>query len=121
MFQEFKNKATEEQKAAFNDDNPVLKEVYKEFNKTLQAIVNGYSVHKAMLSSSNKECDHAAAEKADIIMKKAFDDICEYLIQFRQRVRSEVESNITDIRDVNANSTNQFLLKIHTHFNIPIN
>lgn len=121
LFLEFLNNGTLEQKAAYNDDSPIGREVHKEFNKTLQAIVNGYSVHKAMLSSSNEECDHTAAEKADVIMKKAFDDICEYLIQFRQRVRSEVKSDITDIRDVNTNSTNRFLLKIRTHFNIPIN
>lgn len=121
LFLEFLNNGTPEQKAAYNDESPIGREVHKEFNKTLQAIVNGYSVHKSMLSSSNEECDHTADEKADVIMKKAFDDICEYLIQFRQRVRSEVKSDITDIRDVNTYSTNQFLLKIDTHFNIPIN
>lgn len=113
LFQEFLNKANPEQTAAIHDDSPILIEIHKAFNKTLQTVVNGFAAQKSMLSSSDKECDRKANEKADIIMKKAFDEICEYLIQFRHRVRAEVDSAITDIREVNKSIEPMNILKIN--------
>lgn len=100
LFEQFLNAGKPEQIAAYRDDNPILKEILKVFNKTIQTQVNGYAVHKSMLTSSDNECDRKALEKADAIMKKAFDGTTECLIQFRHRVRTEVSSSIMDIREV---------------------
>lgn len=102
MFEEYLNAGKPEQIAAYRDDNPILKEVLKEFNKTMQTQINGYAVHKAMLISKAKDCDSKAIDRANAIMKKAFDDTVECLIVFRGRVRSEVKPDITDIREVNS-------------------
>lgn len=100
LFEKYLNAGKPEQTAAYFDENPILKLVLKEFNKTVQTQVNGYAVHKSMLISPDKECDRIAEEKADKIMQKTFDDTVECLIQFRQRVRSEVQPELTDIREV---------------------
>lgn len=100
LFEEFLNSGKPDQISAYRDDNPILKEVLKVFNKTIQTQVNGYAVHKAFLTSNDKDCDRKAIEKADMIMKKAFDDTTECLIEFRHKVRSEVSSDILDIREV---------------------
>lgn len=102
LFEEYLNAGKPEQITAYRDDNPILREVLKEFNKTMQTQVNGYAVHKAMLISDDENCDRKAVDRANLIMQKAFDDTVECLIQFRQRVRSEIKSNITDIREVNS-------------------
>lgn len=101
LFEQYLNAGKPEQTVAYRDDNPILKEVLKEFNKTMQTQVNGYAVHKAMLISDEKNCDRKAIDKANLIMQKAFDDTVECLIQFRQRVRFEIEPQITNIREVN--------------------
>lgn len=94
------NNGNPEQIAAYRDDNPVLIEVLKVFNKTIQTQVRGYMAHKAMLVSNDTVCDRNASEKADSIMQRAFDDTTECLIAFRQRVRSEVNPSIKNIREV---------------------
>lgn len=103
LFEQFLNAGKPEQIVAYRDDNPILKEVLKVFNKTIQTQVNGYAAHKSMLISSDKECDSKAIEKAKTIMDKQFDGTTECLITFRHRVRAEVSSSITDIRDVTTN------------------
>lgn len=108
LFQQYLNAGRPEQIAAYRDDNPVLKEVLKVYNQTVQTQVNGYAVHKSMLTSNDTECDRKAVEKANAIMQKAFDDTTECLIRFRHRVRSEVEPNIKSIKEV----TIQDLLRI---------
>lgn len=100
LFEEFLYAGKPEQIAAYRDDNPILKEVLKVFNKTIQTQVNGYAVHKSFLTSDDIECDRKAIVNADKIMKKAFDDTTECLIVFRHKVRSEVSSDIMDIREV---------------------
>lgn len=62
--------------------------------------VTGYLVHKAMLSSPNMKCDVIAIEKADKIIAEAFDETVDCMAQFRQRVRTEVQSDVTNIGDV---------------------
>lgn len=104
LFEKYLNAGKPDQTAAYCDDNPILREILKHFNKTVQTQVNGYAVHKAMLISSDQNCDVKAMEKADSVMQKAFDDTVECLIQFRQRIRSEVKSDVTDIREVKRNS-----------------
>lgn len=102
------NNGRPEQITAYRDDNPVLMEVLKVFNKTIETQVLGYSAHKAMLVSNDTECDRSAIEKADAIMQHAFDDTTECLISFRQRVRAEVNPSIKNIREVKKqeNKTN---------------
>lgn len=100
------NNGKPEQIAAYRDDNPILMEVLKVFNKTVQTQVRGYMAHKAMLISNDTECDRNASEKADGIMQRAFDDTTECLITFRQRVRSEVNSSIKNIREVKKSKIN---------------
>lgn len=100
LFEEYLNAGKPEQTFAYRDDNPILREVLKEFNKTMQTQVNGYAVHKSMLISDEKDCDRKAIDRANSIMQKAFDDTVDCLIQFRQRVRSEIKPNITNIREV---------------------
>lgn len=100
LFEEYLNIGKPEQMAAYRDDNPILKEVLKVFNKTIQTYINGLVAQKSMLNSNDKECDRKAIEKANDIMKKAFDGTTECLIIFRQRIRAEVNSTITDIREV---------------------
>lgn len=100
LFQQYLNAGKPEQITAYRDDNPVLKEVLKVYNQTVQTQVNGYAVHKSMLTSNDAECDRKAVENADAIMQKAFDDTTECLIHFRLRVRSEVKPDIKNIRDV---------------------
>lgn len=100
LFEEYLNAGKPEQTAAYRDDNPILREVLKEFNKTMQTQVNGYAVHKSMLISDQKDCDSKAVDRANSIMQKAFDDTVECLIQFRHRVRAEVKADITSIKDV---------------------
>lgn len=102
FFEKYLETGTEEQKAVYQDKNPVLKEVQKVFNTTLLTEINGYLVHKSMLSSPDQECDRKYAEKADEILRGAFDRTVECLTQFRQRVRTEVDSSIEDIRDVSS-------------------
>ena len=101
MFEKYLNAGNPEQIAAYRDDNPVLREVQQAFNKTMQTIVDGYAVHKAMLVSDQKDCDRRAEDRANSIMQKAFDDTTQCLIVFRHRVRAEVKSEITSIKDVN--------------------
>lgn len=96
------NNGRPEQIAAYRDDNPVLMEVLKVFNKTIETQVLGFTAHKAMLVSNDSECDRNAIEKADAIMQQAFDDTTECLISFRQRVRAEVNPSIKNIREVKA-------------------
>lgn len=108
LFEKYLNAGKPEQIAAFCDDNPVLREVQKEFNKTMQTIVDGYAVHKAMLVSDQKDCDRKAVDRADSIMQKAFDDTVQCLIVFRHRVRTEVKPEITSIKDVNIPFTLNF-------------
>lgn len=100
LFEKYLNNGRPEQIAAYRDDNPILKEVLKVFNKTIETQVLGYTAHKAMLVSNDTECDRKAMEKADAIMQKAFDDTTECLISFRQRVRAEVSPSIKNIREV---------------------
>lgn len=94
------NNGKPEQMAAYRDDNPVLMEVLKVFNKTIQTQVRGYVAHNAMLISNDTQCDRSAIEKADTIMQNAFDDTTECVISFRQRVRAEVNPSIKNIREV---------------------
>lgn len=112
MFEQYLNAGKPEQIAAYRDDNPILREVLVAFNKTIQTQINGYSAHKAMLISSDKECDRKAVEKADTTMQKAFDETVECLIQFRHRVRSEVTPSITNIRDVPQEQRAMLILPI---------
>lgn len=100
LFEKFLNNGRPEQIAAYRDDNPILMEVLKVFNKTIQTQVLGYTAHKAMLVSNDTECDRNAIEKADKIMQQAFDNTTECLITFRQRVRTEVNPSIINIREV---------------------
>lgn len=116
LFESFLNAGKPEQMAAYRDDNPVMKEVLKAFNKTVQTQVNGYSAHTAMLISNDQECDRLAKEKADAIMKKAFEETVTCLVTFRQRIRSEVETNITDIRDVPQDKRASLILPIDECF-----
>lgn len=101
LFEQYLIAGTSEQTAAYFDDNPILKEVLREFNKTVQTQVNGYAVHKAMLISEDSDCDDIAKAKADTIMQKTFDDTVQCLIKFRHRVRTEVDPTIDNIREVN--------------------
>lgn len=94
------NNGRPEQIAAYRDDNPILMEVLKVFNKTIQTQVLGYTAHKAMLVSNDTECNRNAIENADKIMQQAFDNTTECLITFRQRVRTEVNPSIINIREV---------------------
>lgn len=105
LFHQFLDAGKPEQIAAYRDDNPILKEVLKVFNQTVQTQVIGYAVHKSILTSNDKECDRIALEKADAIMKKAFGDTCECLITFRLKVRSQVNPSIMDIRQVTYKKT----------------
>ncbi|XP_031624113.1 uncharacterized protein LOC116341290 [Contarinia nasturtii] len=105
-----------EQTAAYFDDNPLLREVLKEFNKTAQTQVNGYAAHKSMLISTDKECDRIAQEKADTFMQKTFDDTVECLILFRHRVRSEVQPELTNIREVPQEQRASLLLPVDECF-----
>lgn len=100
LFEKYLNAGKPEQKAAYRDDNPIFREINIHFNKTVQTQINGYAIHKVMLISSDKECDNQAVEKADAIMQKSFDDTVECFIQFRHRIRAEVKSDISDIREV---------------------
>lgn len=100
LFEKYLNNGRPEQIAAYRDDNPILMEVLKVFNKTIETQVLGYTAHKAMLVSNDTECDRKANEKADAIMQQAFDDTTECLISFRQRVRTEVNPSIKNIREV---------------------
>lgn len=72
LFEKFLNNGNPEQQSAYRDDNPVLMEVLKEFNKTIHTQVRGYTAHKAMLISNDSECDRIANEKAGAIMQQAF-------------------------------------------------
>lgn len=110
LFEKYLNAGKPEQIAAYRDDNPVLREVQREFNKTMQTIVDGYAVHKAMLFSDKKDCDRSAENRADSIMQKAFDDTVQCLIVFRHRVRTEVKPEITSIKDVNIHLYSTFNL-----------
>lgn len=109
LFEHYLNAGKPEQIAAYRDDNPILREVILAYNKTVQTLINGYSVHKAMLISNDNECDRKAVEKADATMQKAFDDTTECLIQFRHRVRSIVPSEITRIIDVRTKSNKMIM------------
>lgn len=100
LFEKFLNAGRPEQIVAYRDDNPIMREVLKVYNKTIQTHVDGYVAHKATLVSSDKECDRKAIDEADTIMQKAFDDTTDCLIEFRQRIRAEVSSSIMDIREV---------------------
>lgn len=102
MFEKYLNNGRPEQIAAYRDGNPVLMEVLKVYNKTIETQVLGFTAHKAMLVSNDSECDRNAIEKADAIMQQAFDDTTECLISFRQRVRAEVNPSIKNIREVKA-------------------
>lgn len=53
-----------------------------------------------VLISNDTECDQNANTGATEIMQRAFDDTTECLISFRQRVRTEVNSSIKNIREV---------------------
>lgn len=94
------NNGKPEQIATYRDGNPILMEVLKVYNKTVQTQVRGYMVHKAMLISNDTECNRSATKNADEIMQRAFDDTTACLVQFRQRVRAEVNSSIKNIREV---------------------
>lgn len=100
LFEKYLNAGKPEQKAAYRDDNPILRPIHIHFNKTVQTQINGYAIHRVMLTSSDENCDRKAAESADAIMQKAFDDTVECLMQFRNRVRAEVNPDITDITEV---------------------
>lgn len=115
LFEKFLNNGKPEQIAAYRDDNPVLMEVLKVFNKTVQTQVRGYMAHKAMLVSNDTECDRSASEKADSIMQHAFDETTECLISFRQRVRAEVNSSIKNIREVKKRRKTMY---VFCHFTI---
>lgn len=111
LFEKFLNNGKPEQIAAYRDDNPILMEVLKVFNKTIQTQIRGYLAHKAMLISNDTECDQTAVTKADTIMQSAFDDTTECVITFRQRVRAEVSPSIKNIREV-ITKIRSFCLKI---------
>lgn len=90
-----------EQQNVYRDDSSILKEVRKFFNQTLMVLVSGYFVNRSMLSSSNNiECDRKAKEKCDEIFRESFNETVACFVQFHQRVRSEVDSSITDISEV---------------------
>lgn len=89
---------TSEQKRVYCDDNPILKDVKKFFNQTLMTQVSGYFVHRSMLSSGNNdECDRKAKEICEKILRESFNETVACYAQFHQRVRSEVDTSITDI------------------------
>ncbi|XP_055295746.1 uncharacterized protein LOC129565197 [Sitodiplosis mosellana] len=116
LFEEYLNAGKPEQTTAYRDDNPILKEVLKEFNKTMQTQVNGYAVHKAMLISDQKDCDSKAVDRANSIMQKAFDDTVECLILFRHRIRSEIKAEITNIREVPQDQRASLILPVDECF-----
>lgn len=99
-FEKYLETGTKDQQAVYRDDNPLMREVVKAFNSTVFTQINGYLAHKSMLVSSDKECDRVAAEKSEQAMRAAFDTTVACLAVFRQRVRSEVSPNITEIVDV---------------------
>lgn len=91
---------TADQQTIYRDDNPLLREVIKAFNSTVFTQINGYLAHQSMLASIDKECDRRAMENSERFMQQAFNSSVACLAEFRQRVRSEVDKNITDIIDV---------------------
>lgn len=65
--------------------------------------VSGYFVHRSMLSSSNNdECDRKAKKICDDILRESFNETVTCFIQFHERVRSEVDTSITDILQVSS-------------------
>lgn len=98
FFEKILETGTVEQKRVYQDDNPIIKEVQKFFNQTLLTQINGFYVHRSMLSSDNNdECDRKAKQRCNEILRESFNETVACFAQFHQRLRFAVDSSITEI------------------------
>lgn len=100
FYEKYLGTGTRDQQAVYRDDNPLLREVIKAFNTTVFTQIRGYLAHKSMLVSNDIRCDQAALENADRLMRTAFNKSVTCLAEFRQRVRTEVSKEFTEISEV---------------------